>query len=240
MSIKNREDANKYYNQVNKSIDEYIEVKKIRPSKLGGYLKPGSKNAKRFLKRNNLSDIKGADRVLSDVIEDRVNMEEDGVLTFESFKYFESDEFKISNLEECLYKGIDKSTEEMEKVLHKYFDIDLGSIIIKNPNKHKYEIQDWSNDDWNVVIYSKEEYEIILYNVIDHLYEELNKKEISLIEGVSIKMSSLIDKEAFEKKMSSILNEEKLNKIISECLGKDWSFKVKTKFKEEEYFIWIY
>ena len=74
MSINNREDANKYYQQINELIDDYMDKWKIRPSNLKRYLQPGSERFNRFLKRNNFKEVNGIDRILSDVIEDRVNM----------------------------------------------------------------------------------------------------------------------------------------------------------------------
>ena len=47
----------------------------------------------------------------------------------------------------------------MEKILADYFDVNLGSIDVLDSDKHKFKLEDWQNDDWNVVIYSKEEYE---------------------------------------------------------------------------------
>jgi hypothetical protein len=235
MSINNREDANNYYKLINGLVDDYIDNHKIRPSKLSSYLRPGGQRFNKFLERNKLKDVKGAEIILKDVIEDRNHMESDGVITFESFKYFESNDFKISNLKECLYKGIDKADIKMEKILADYFDVNLGSIDVLDSDKHKFKLEDWQNDDWNVVIYSKEEYEVILYNVIEHLYEELSKKEIDLIDGISIQMSKLINENIFENKMSDILIGDKLNKLISNCLGEDWSFKEEVK----DYFIWI-
>ena len=96
----------------------------------------------RFLERNKLKDIKGCDRILKDVIEDRFSLEKDGVLTFESYKVFESDEFKISSMKECLYKGIEKSTTKMEKILADYFDTNLSDIDIEDSSKHKFKIND--------------------------------------------------------------------------------------------------
>jgi hypothetical protein len=235
MSINNREDANNYYKLINGLVDDYIDNHKIRPSRLSSYLKPGGQRFNKFLERNKLKDVKGAEIILKDVIEDRNHMESDGVITFESFKYFESNDFKISNLKECLYKGIDKADIKMEKILADYFDVNLGSIDVLDSDNHKFKLEDWQNDDWNVVIYSKEEYEVILYNVIEHLYEELSKKEIDLIDGISIQMSKLINENIFENKMSDILIGDKLNKLISNCLGEDWSFKEEVK----NYFIWI-
>ena len=142
MSISNREEANKYYQQINQLVDNYIDNYKIRPSKLRSYFKPNSERFQRFLKKNGLDSIDGANRILNDVIDDRVSLEKDGVVTFETFKYFESDEFKIRSMRECLYKGIEKSTLAQEKVLADFFDTNLGSIDIIDSDKHIFKIDD--------------------------------------------------------------------------------------------------
>ena len=104
MSINTREDANRYYQVINGLVDDYIDKWKIRPSSLKRYLQPGSERFNKFLERNKLKDIKGAEVILKDIIEDRNHMESDGVITFESFKLFESEEFKIHSLKQSLYK----------------------------------------------------------------------------------------------------------------------------------------
>ena len=130
MSINNREDLNKYYDIINELVDEYIDKWKIRPSRLKKYLKPGTKRFQNFLNRNNLSEVNGSDRILRDIIDDRTSMEKDGILTFESYKLFESDNFEIKSLEECLYKGVEKADLKMEKVLADYFDTNLSLSLI--------------------------------------------------------------------------------------------------------------
>lgn len=235
MSINTREDANRYYQVINGLVDEYTEKHKIRPSNLKRYLQPGSERFNRFLERNKLKDIKGAEVILKDIIEDRDSMEKDGVITFESFKFFESDEFKIHSLKQCLYKGIDKATQKMEKVLADYFDTNLGDIDIVDADKHIFKLNDWNNHDAEVVIYSKEEMDVILTNVIDHLYNELSKKKIELSQHISIELSDLIKEDAFVKKIESILTDEVAKKLISDCL--DNGFKFKDEFNG--YFIWI-
>ncbi len=229
MSITNREEANQYYKLVNKLVDEYIDGHKIRPSKLSAYLKPGGQRFNKFLERNKLKDITGADRILRDIIEDREHMEKDGVITFESFNLLESSEWKVSNLRECIYKGIEKADLKMEKILADYFDINLGAIDILDSDKHKFSIEDWKNDDWKVVIYSEEEIDVIKNNLVEYLYGDISKKEIGLTEEVSIKLDNLIDMEKFEEKLLDLLNEDKINKIICQCLGEDWSFEASSK-----------
>lgn len=232
--INTREDANKYYQIVNELVDDYIDKWKIRPSSLKRYLKPGSERFNKFLLRNNLSEIKGVDRVLSDVISDRASMESDGVITFESFKYFESVDFKIASLKECLYKGIDKADLKMEKILADYYDTNLGSIDIIDADKHIFKLEDWEGDDWNVVIYSQDEIDVIKGNMSDFVLDELSKKKIEITESIEIELSDLINKDTFKTKIDQKFTKDFTNKIISECLS-DYEFKAEVG----GYFIWM-
>ena len=193
MSINNREDANKYYQQINELIDDYMDEWKVRPSSLKRYLQPGSERFNKFLHRNNLKDVNGIEQVLSDVINDRVNMVKDGVLTFENFKVFESDEFKVSNLRQCLYKGIEKADLNMEKVLADVFDTNLGSIDVVDSGKHIFKVNDWNGKDINVLIYSKEDLELIKGNMLDSLFEELSLNELSISANIKIYLRDIID-----------------------------------------------
>jgi hypothetical protein len=234
MSINNREDANKYYQMINELVDDYIDKWKIRPSSLKKYLQPGSERFNRFLERNKLKDIKGSEVILKDIIEDREHMEKDGVITFESFKMFESEDFKIHSLQQCLYKGIEKADIKMEKELADYFDVNLGDIDIVNSDKHIFKVNDWKNDDWNVVIYSKEEMDVILTNIADHLFEDLSKRKVELTKSISIELSDLIKEEAFESKIMSIMTRDLAKSLIGECLG-DYKFEAESN----NHFIWI-
>ena len=233
MSIKSREDANKYYQIVNELVDEYMSKGKIRPSNLKRYLQPGSERFKKFLIRNKLNEITGIDRVLSDVIEDRANMESDGVLTFENFKFFESDEFKIASMKQCLYKGIEKADLNMEKVLADIFDTNLGSIDIVDSEKHCFKIE----DEEEIFIYSKEDISVIGLNIIDHLYDELCKKEVVLADDISINLSDLVGKESFEKKMNDFFNEEFLLKLIGKLLDSEY-YKEGESVGKGNHFVW--
>lgn len=235
MSINNSEDVNKYYHLINSLVDDYIGKWKVRPSNLSAYLKPGGQRFNKFLERNKLKGVSGAERVLRDVIEDRNHMEKDCVITFENFTLFESAQWKISNLRECIYKGMEKADLKMEKILADYFDINLGAVDILDSEKHKFRIEDWKNDDWRVVIYSQEDVDVIQTNLVEYLFEEISKKEIELSEGLSVTLDNLIDKEKFDEKFGKLITEDKLNKIICQCLGEDWSFEVKTK----SHFIYI-
>lgn len=220
MSINSREDANKYYQIINELVDDYIDKWKIRPSNLKRYLKPGSERFNKFLERNRLNDVKGADRVLRDIIEDRDNMEKDGVITFESFKLFESNEFKFESLKQCLYKGIEKADLEMEKVLADYFDTSLGQIDVVDADKHMFKLSNWKSDEDEVIIYSKEELEVIKHNMINYLFIELTKKSIEVISDIKIDLSDLIKSDMFEQQMSQIFERDNFfTETISKVTG---------------------
>lgn len=233
MSINNREEANKYYQLVNELVDDYIDKWKIRPSNLKRYLKPGSERFNKFILRNNLSEVVGINRVISDVIEDRVSMEKDGVMAFESFKYFESSDFKINSLKQTLYKGIEKSDINMEKVLADYFDTNLSDIDVIDSDKHLFKVSGWSDENIKVIIYSEEDLEVITNNIFEHLYDELVKKEVEITENIKISLNKLIDKDKFNEQFSDIFDEKKIIKTISDLLSSEW------KEKTNKYHIWV-
>jgi hypothetical protein len=233
MSINNREEANKYYQLVNELVDDYIDKWKIRPSNLKRYLKPGSERFNKFILRNNLSEVVGINRVINDVIEDRVSMEKDGVMAFESFKYFESSDFKIDSLKQTLYKGIEKSDINMEKVLADYFDTNLSDIDVIDSDKHLFKVSGWSDEDIKVIIYTEEDLEVITNNIFEHLYDELVKKEVEITENIKISLNKLIDKDKFNEQFSDIFDEKKIIKTISDLLSSEW------KEKTNKYHIWV-
>jgi hypothetical protein len=238
MSINTREDANRYYQLVNELVDEYITKWKIRPSNLSRYLKPGSERFTKFLEKNKLREIKGAERVLRDVIEDRTHMEKDGVITFEKFNIMESAEWKVESLRNCLYKGIEKADIKAEKVLADAFDTNLGSIDIVDPDKHVFKINDWEGKDVTVVIYSEEELEVIKYNILDFLYDDFISKTIELPGDIKLTLSGVVDRDMWENRVSKQLNDNFIQ-IISDALSNGFSYHSKNETGDSVYFIWV-
>jgi len=234
MSISSREDANKYYQVVNKLIDNYIEEYSIRPSKLKNYLKNGSDKFEKFVNRNGLKDIKGINQILTDVIDDRVHMEKDGVLTFENFKFFESDEFKVLSITQCLYKGIGKSDIKIEKFIADHFDVNLSDIDVIDTDKHLFKVKGWKDEN-KVIVYNNDEFEIIQKNIKEYLLNEFLKKEVELV-GITIKLENVVDNKKFEDQLESLLNEDKIIDLITKSIEKDGDFKFE---KSDEYYLWI-
>jgi hypothetical protein len=178
--IKSSEDANKYYQLVNQYIDEYVDQWKIKPTNLKNYLLGNKSRLVKFLERKGLKDISNINQVLLDVVEDRVAMFNDGVLTFENFQLFESNEFKIVDLRQCLYKGINNATIEHEKILADEFDVSLSEIDIISAEKHQFKI-----DSDNIVIYTDEEMSIIKENIKDYILNQVFNKSVKLELGSS-------------------------------------------------------
>lgn len=233
MSINTREDANKYYQKVNTLIDDYIDKWKIRPSNLKRYLQPGSERFNKFLERNGLKEIKGAERILRDVIEDREAMEKDGVITFENFQLFESEEFKLSSLKQCLYKGIEKASNKHEKALADHFDTSLGHIDIVDSYKHIFNVNAWGKE-FDVVIYNKEEIELIKQNMLEYLYSEMKSKNIELSGGLKVNLGNLITEDSFKKEVTeNVFSVTNPINLVTQSLGYE--------FKDEfgEFFIWV-
>lgn len=236
MSIKSREDANKYYKIVNELIDNYIDKWKIRPRNLKTYLKIGTDKFERFIVRNGLKDISGINQIIKDVIDDRVYMEEDGVLTFESFKVFESSEFKISTIIECFTKGIDKVDINAEKFLADEFDTSLSHIDIVDADRHIFTIDNWGDDRVDVLIYNEEEFSIIKSNLKEYFANQFKGKTMDVY-GVKISLIDITDVDKFNSEMSEKINEEKMIEILTNSLkkeGKDLEFK-----RKDKYYYWI-
>lgn len=235
MSISSREDANKYYQVVNKLVDDYMDKWKIKPTNLKRYLKTGSDKFEKFIERNGLKDINGIKQVINDVIDDRVHMESDGVLTFESFKVFESDEFKITSLLQCLYKGIGKTDIKAEKFLADHFDANLSQIDIVDSDKHLFKLTNWENDDLLAIVYNKDEMDIIKGNIKEYLTNELLKEKVDLI-GITILLEDIIDKSKAESYIESFLSPERISDLINNSLENNF-----TKFdfeKTDDFYLW--
>lgn len=217
----NHEDVNKYYNQINNLVDEYLEINKIKPSNLRRYLQNGSERFKNFLKRNNLDMVKGSDRVLQDVIDDRYALEADSILTFEKFNIFESDEFKLLDIKECLYKGVSKSTLEHEKILADVFDTNLGLIDPVDGDKHIYSIEGFGKEKLKVIIYLSSEIDIINNNIQEYAWEVLSKSSVKVTDGISIQLGNLINREMFNKNVENNINKQSTINTIKSVLGMD-------------------
>lgn len=238
MGISSREDANKYYAQVSELVDKYMnrgEVK-IRPSRVGIYLRPDSDNFSFFLKASGLSEVSGIDRVLKDVIEDLVAMEEDGVMTFESFNAMESEEFKITDAMQCLYLGINGAGQSHEQALADEFDTSLGHVTCVEPSSHEFRVDGWEGDS-NAVVYSDEEVDIIFENFIQYSFGKAREISIEPFPDVKIKLDGMIGEEKFAESMYEGMKGEKFLGILARMIGKE--FHVNKRLSGGKWFIFV-
>ena len=213
--IKNSDDANKYYQLINQYIDEYVENWKIKPNNLKNYLLGNKSNLLKFLERRGLNDVNNINIVLSDVIQDRVSMYNDSVMTFESFKLLESDEFKILDLRSNIFKGIQKATIEHEKILADFFDASLSEIDVVNSDQHLF-----SFAENNVYVFSKDEITILKTNILEHIYQKIKDQKIVIeINSLKIEVSSDVYLKSYEEFTLKMNIDENVEEYVGSSLN---------------------
>lgn len=235
MRISSTEDANNYYSKVNQLVDEYINDWGIKPSALKNYLKPGGKRFAQFLSRNGMNEVSGADRILKDVIEDRCAIESDGVLTFENFNFIKTDEYTVNLLSQEIFKGIENSQLSHEKCIADYFDVNLSNIEILDEKKHLFKIEDWGKVDLMVIIYDQEDIDLIKFNITNYITENLKGETKELIDGLTVKISEILDPSKLQELIDLRLSEDILTQILSKQFGEDWDF----ERKHGDFYIWV-
>lgn len=212
--IKSHEEANRYYDLVNQYIDDYVERHKILPSRLGNYFK-NNERLLNFLSRKGLGDIKNINRVVEDIIEDRIALEKDGIIKFESF-ISESVEYK--DIKSSIFIGIERANINHEKILADYFSVSLSQIDILSSNKHIFSVEDSKTS--KVYIFTSEELDIIKENIKYFLIENLENDSVGLyIIGEKIPIKSIVDSKKLEEHLDSIIDEDKLFSITKKTLN---------------------
>ncbi len=93
----NKDNIDSYYALVNDKIDEYFKLH-LKPSALQQYFGDIS-NLNSFKKRNELDNVIGIDRIINDVISDRVSMLSETVQFFTDFKQQLDIEFMFNGIE---------------------------------------------------------------------------------------------------------------------------------------------
>jgi len=229
------ENIDELYKKVNELIDSYFEWK-VRPSSLKRYLSKGSIGMKKFIERNDLNNIDKIEKVILDVVEDRNGMEKDGVITFENFSSFvEEDSRDTDGHNDILYSGgLGESDVEYEKIIADKYRTSLGYIQVVDESKHLYEVQ-VNNNFFEVIIFSKNDLDIIEYNLSGFVYQHLKNSSIKMKTiGLDIKISDILSS---RDDMESKLNLEKdVINVISEILGND-EYQYSGDFRG--YYIWF-
>ena len=214
------ENINDLYGKINELIDSYFEWK-VKPSALKRYLKKGSVGLKKFIERNDLGNIEKIDKIILDVVEDRFGMEDDGVLTFESFNstFVEQTTSHNEGHDKILYSGIEDSDIEYEKIIADKYRTSLGHVELSDESKHIYEVSDRLLAD-TVIVFSDNDLGIIEGNLISFIYNHLSKSSIKMKTiGLDIKISDVLgSEEDLEKKLHL---EAEVIDVVSEILQND-------------------
>jgi hypothetical protein len=225
--ITNREEANHYYDKVNKIVDEYITKWKVRPSELKNYF---SKNMKRVIETNGLGDVDGIEKVFSDVVGHRHHMELDGVMKFENFKVDEN------------VLNIGNSTIEHEKILADFYNTSVGHVEKVDDGMHIYSINDFGKKV-NSIIFSDEEVKTVYKNIEDRSFEETRKKILSIKEiesvqldiPIKIMMSEVMDEDKFRSEFKKKVDKDVLILIIKKMVQKKQEMPVSFRNDRLEY-----
>jgi hypothetical protein len=213
--MNNKEDLNKYYNLVNSFIDDYVDTWKIRPSRLSKYLL-NNKRLQKFLEKNGLTNLKKIDMVIKDVIDDRVAMEKDNVLKWESFMFKENLQHSDINV---LLNGLSGSNIEHEKILANFYDTSLGHINILDKNSNKFKIDTFSGDI-ECVIYTQSEIDIITENIKESIKKEIESGLFIKVFGdIEIEVKEIIDDSKLESNLDYLIDYEQVIKIIQKEVG---------------------
>lgn len=234
--ISNREEANKYYKLVNNAINDFMGETKARPSEVHKYL---TKNGVKFLKRLELSDVEGIDSVLNDVLLHRRHMEDDKVITFESFSKLNESSINVGS-----------PSVEHEKVLADIFNTSLGHIDVLDPQLHLFKISDFGKDVY-AIIFNESEISKIKKDLIIKIKDEVTSKvmNISDVDGVSISpikfwLSDILDESKVLEVINSKISSDMVFNFIKSSLFKSTSLDFDLgrfdNFKEYSgYFIWF-
>lgn len=202
--MNNSEDVNKYYKLINEYIDDYLSNWKINPKKLKKYLNTNRIN--NFLEKKGLNGIKNINRVIDDIVQDRIHFEDEKVMKFENY-IFESIENDSIDIGQCLHRGINKSNIDHEKIIADHYDVSLSEIDVLDSNTHKFKIE---NDEF--IIYKEDEIEIIKENLKEWAIKNILEREIIVdIGGKEIKllMSKLVSDKSVEDAISNEIKEVK-------------------------------
>lgn len=233
--IETKEEANMYYEIVNRAVDEYVDKWGVRPSMLSKYLS-GAKSRARLLASAGVEDVQNIDRVLDDVLEDREAMERDRVMTFESFS----------------------AGEGHERAAAEHCRTSLGHVVAKADYDHVYHVEDMG-DTRTLAVRSDEDMEAFKRLVADRLAQEvlgdettIHKTDLGLSSGrrvrtrVNLRMEDIVDRVMLQEALDETLDTKKLTEIMTEYLndydvikaGKRYVHAGSTKIDGVEYTIW--
>lgn len=229
-----RTNIDNLYQKVNELIDTYFTWN-IKPSALKNYLKKGSIGLKKFIQNNSLEVYENIEKIIEDIVDDRYSLELDGVRKFENFDFKIDENIEQSDVDKVLYSNLKESNIGYEKILADLYRISLSNVIEENTKAHRYSVSE-SEDTHLVIIFSKDDLEIIKSNIIEYAFDYLSKIDIKM-ESLFLKfnLKNKLDKSLFESKMVEETKDMKVEDWISDVLDIE-EYQFKSEYKG--YFIW--
>jgi hypothetical protein len=216
-----------YYDKINELVDKYINEWNVKPSKLYAYLSPGNKRFDAFVEKSGLSDFKFIKKVVTDVLEDRLAMEKDGLLIFEN-----------TLIKESILSAIEPSSIEHEKVLADLYNTSLGHVNVADLDKHLYNVNDFG-ERFDVIIYSDDEIEKIKDNIQADFISKISDKNLSIDSvGVVFRLSDIIANDKLVAEFNDNLDYEKLMEYILKFFKSDLQKKELKHKTYKKYHIW--
>jgi hypothetical protein len=179
-----KDNIDEYYDKVNKKIDKYFG-KSVNPFSLKRYFKKDGYGIKRFIDREGLDEVENIQKVIIDCIDDRVAMEESGILTFESFMN-DTSSFNIY-FEDINY----------ERTISDFYKISLGHIEkIKNNLIKITGVGDFKK----ILVLDTKSFGNVVEQLCEKMYLKINGDTIEYnILDFSLNMKGKIDKDKFIK-----------------------------------------
>lgn len=200
----NIDNIDEYYELVNKHIDEYFNHN-IDPKALKRYLKRDSIGIDKFIKKSNLEEVQNIEKVIEDVINDRIAVKEMEILTFENFS---TDKFNIRF----------DIKDEILHIISDLYKVSLGHLKIDRNNIKLTGI----GKDKEIYIFNREHLDIIYNQICDKLFEKISKESLSLdILDINIPLKNKIDKDYFKANIFEQIKEDFtiIEKILSYTTG---------------------
>lgn len=148
----NKDNIDSYYELVNDKIDYYFDRSVSAKSLVNYFSKDYGLN--KFIKRENLEDVVGIKKVIRDVVDDRMALDEN-VKTFEQYSGENEDKFNI-------YFDI---TQDVEKVIADHYRVSLGHI---DSNRNKIQLKGIKNEQ-EIFVFTSENIMKIYINIAENI-----------------------------------------------------------------------
>jgi len=179
----NIDNIDEYYEIVNNKIDEFFKYN-IDPKSLKRYLKRGTSGMNRFIEKSKLDDVKNIEKVIEDVVDDRIAKKELEITTFENFT---PDDFVIEF-------NID---ENVHKIIADLYKVSLGHLIVDNNHIKLTRVKSAKE----LFVYNMDQLDTIFNQICNKIYNQIKNDIISFdLLDLDIILTDKIEEKYFKLK----------------------------------------